>query len=86
MKLNISVAVLIVTDGTPGGQAVVQGAVVGHRYRISGPHDSIWVTKTLSCMNTGLWDKEPFIVQSLSFKAALPSLGLADSFLKGPKP
>lgn len=55
MKFNISAAVLIVTDGTLGGQAVVQGVDVGHRYRISGPHDSSWVTKTLSCMDTGLW-------------------------------
>lgn len=49
MKLNISVT----TDGTPGGQAVVRGADIGHRHRISGPHDSGWVlvNETMSHMN-----------------------------------
>lgn len=57
MKFNISIAILVVTDGTLGGQAVVQGADAGQRYRMSGPHDNrgVWVSKTLSYMNTGLW-------------------------------
>ncbi|GLD51138.1 ras-related protein Rab-11B isoform X2 [Lates japonicus] len=40
MKFNISITILNVTDGTLGGQVVVQGADLGHHIGIPGPHDS----------------------------------------------